>query len=124
MKSTEGHIQVKGGKIWYKVFLSEKNTTPLMVLHGGPGSSSHSMQTLSEFSKDRTVVFYDQLGSGHSDRPQDTKLWKKERFVEELETLRKHLGFEEVYLWGQSWGTMLAVMYTLKFPERVKCIIF
>jgi proline iminopeptidase len=64
MKSVEGHLQVTGGKIWYRVFPSKKKKTPLIVLHGGPGSSSHSMLTLNKFSKDRTVVFYDQLGSG------------------------------------------------------------
>jgi len=124
MKSIEGHLQVTGGKIWYRVFPSKKKKTPLIVLHGGPGSSSHSMLTLNKFSKDRTVVFYDQLGSGHSGRPSDKKLWKKERFVEELELLRQHLEFEEIYLWGHSWGTMLAAMYTIKYPKRVKSILF
>lgn len=122
MSIVENFLKVDGGKIWYKVFTKKTKNTPLIVLHGGPGSSSYSMQTLHELSQDRTVVFYDQLGCGLSDRPNDVSLWKKERFVLELETLRKHLGFDEISLLGQSWGTMLAVLYTLQYPKKVKSL--
>lgn len=122
MSNHENFLQVTGGKIWYKVLVGNAKNTPLIVLHGGPGSSSYSMQTLHALSQDRTVVFYDQLGCGLSDRSDDTNLWKKERFVLELETLREHLGFNQISLLGQSWGTMLAVLYTLKYPKRVKAL--
>ena len=124
MKAEEGYVKVTGGKIWYKVFNKESKSTPLIVLHGGPGSSSHSLQTLHFLSTDRTIVFYDQLGCGKSDRSKDTKLWKKERFVSELEGLRKQLGFKEMHILGHSWGSMLAILYALKYPKRVKKLVF
>ncbi len=37
------------------------------------------------------MVFYDQLGCGNSDRPDDESLWTVERFVEELEAVLDHL---------------------------------
>lgn len=123
-KPNEGFVKVDGGKIWYKVFEAEGDHIPLIVLHGGPGSSSYSLEaSLSPLSINRTVVFYDQLGCGKSDRPKNKKLWNKERFVSELEDLRKHLGFETISLLGHSWGSMLAVLYTLKYPKRVKKMV-
>lgn len=124
MKSKEGFLKVTGGKIWYKIFEGNAQNIPLIVLHGGPGSASHSIQTINKLSKDRTVVFYDQLGGGKSDRPTDKKLWNRDRFVEELEALRDHLGFQEMYLLGHSWGSMLGVLYTLKYPKYVKGLVF
>jgi len=57
------------------------------------------------------VVFYDQLGCGQSDRPDDPALWTRERFVRELAAVRAALGLDDVVLFGHSWGTILAVDY-------------
>jgi len=65
-------------------------------------------------SDERPVAFYDQLGCGNSDRPEDTALWSVERYVEELHQVREALGLEEVHIFGQSWGTALAVDYLLE----------
>ena len=65
--------------------MGEGDGIPLLILHGGPGSRSCSMiPGLSLLAENRPVIFYDQLGSGNSDRPTDTILWKTERFVNEI----------------------------------------
>ena len=56
----EGFIEVDGGKIWYRIN-GGGNKTPILLLHGGPGSSSYGLDPLKELSKDRPVIFYDQL---------------------------------------------------------------
>jgi proline iminopeptidase len=117
-----GLIHTKRGKVWFKKTLGG-NKLPVVTLHGGPGFPHDYLENLEELSKDRTVVFYDQLGCGRSDRPTDESLWKVETFVEGLEELRNALGFNQIHLLGSSWGTMLAVDYTLKFPERVKSLV-
>jgi len=120
----EGYIDVTGGKVWYQIYDSNAGGTPLIVLHGGPGSSSYSLQVLKGLAKDRPVILYDQLGCGKSDRPADTSLWKIERFVEELAQIRKALNLDEVHILGHSWGTTLAAAYCLTKPAGVKSVIF
>lgn len=122
MKGSLGYIKVSGGKVWYKI-TGEGKKTPLVILHGGPGFPHDYLLSLEELAKDRPVIFYDQLGCGNSDRPSDLKLWKIERFVEELATLIKELELKEFHLYGHSWGTMLAVDYFLSRPEGIKSIM-
>ncbi|MDA1016700.1 MAG: proline iminopeptidase-family hydrolase [Planctomycetota bacterium] len=123
MSAGEGFIDVPGGKVWYQV-VGSGNATPLLVLHGGPGIPSDYLSRLSKLSDERPVVFYDQLGCGKSDRPTDKSLWKTERFVEELATVRQKLNLEEVHILGHSWGTMLATDYMLTKPSGVRSLIF
>jgi proline iminopeptidase len=119
----EGYVEVTGGKIWYRIN-GEGNKTPILLLHGGPGSSSYYLDPLKELSKDRPVIFIDQLGSGRSTRITDTTLMTIENYVEQLEQVRKALDLKDFYLYGHSWGTMLGIDYYLKYPGEVKAIIF
>lgn len=119
----EGYIEVTGGKIWYRIN-GEGNKTPILLLHGGPGSSSYYLDPLKELSKERPVIFIDQLGCGRSTRLTDTTLMTIENYVEQLEQVRKALDLKDFYLYGHSWGTMLGIDYYLKYPSEVKAIIF
>jgi proline iminopeptidase len=118
----EGYIDVTGGRVWYKI-VGSGTATPLLLLHGGPGVSSDSLEPLAKLSDDRPVIFYDQLGSGKSDRPSDVSLWYAQRFVEELSLVRDALRLKKVHIFGHSWGTMLAVDYMLTKPSGVKSLI-
>jgi len=101
----EGFVNVDGGKIWYKI-VGEGDGDPLLVLHGGPGSRSCSMiPGFSLISKERPVIFYDQLGSGNSDRPTDTTLWNIGRFVDEIDYLRNDLELNKLHILGHSCGS-------------------
>ncbi len=119
----EGYLQLPGGKVWYRIVGTGKKT-PLVVLHGGPGVPSYYLKPLAGLGEDRPVIFYDQSGCGHSDGITDTALMTIPHFVEELKQLRDSLCLKEFYLYGQSWGTMLAADYYLVHPEGVKGIVF
>lgn len=121
-KIREGYVKVTGGKIWYKVVGTGDNI-PLLTLHGGPGSTHHGLTSLEALADSRPVIFYDQLGCGNSDKPDDISLWKTERFVEELAQLRTALGLESVHILGHSWGTMLATDYLLTQPQGVASVV-
>ncbi|HEU5262798.1 MAG TPA: proline iminopeptidase-family hydrolase [Gemmatimonadales bacterium] len=118
----EGRVEVEGGRVWYRIVGSGART-PLVVLHGGPGVPSDYLKPLSALADERPVVFYDQLGAGRSDHPTDTRLWRVERFVDELARVRQALGVREVHLYGHSWGTMLAVDYMLTRPQGVRSLV-
>lgn len=119
----EGYIQVPGGQIYYKK-TGEGQLPPLVLLHGGPGGSHNGFKPLEALGKDRPVIFYDQLGSGKSDRPEDGRLWQLERFIDELSILRSELGLDKMHLLGHSWGTMLAASYMLNEPNGIESVTF
>jgi proline iminopeptidase len=120
-KAQQGYIEVAGGKIWY--WQNGSNNIPLIVIHGGPGATHNYLISLKELAADRSVIFYDQLGSGKSDQPSDTSLWTVARFTSELAQLIEFFQLQKVNLLGHSWGTILAVEYFLKKPAQVQSLI-
>jgi proline-specific peptidase len=107
----EGTIEVPGGKVWYQTV--GEGGIPLLCLHGGPGMAHDYIGTLADLADERMVVFYDQLGCGRSERPDDPSLWTMERSVAELAAVREALHLDEMHLFGNSWGGWLALQYTL-----------
>ncbi len=124
MSMNEGFVEVTGGKVWYQIHGRQTKKTPVIILHGGPGSSHYSLQGLRILANERPVIFYDQLGCGKSERPDDPSLWKIERFVEELGQVCEALGLDQVHILGHSWGTTLAAAYLLTKPMGVRSVIF
>jgi proline iminopeptidase len=123
-KVQEGYIPVTGGQVWYKIIGVHNSGIPLLVVHGGPGASHTYLQPLEKLATKRPIIFYDQLGCGNSDRPDDTSLWTLERFTEELHQVRNYLSLDSLHILGQSWGSSLAVEYMLtKQPEGVKSLV-
>jgi proline iminopeptidase len=96
---------------------------PLVVLHGGPGFPHDYVRSLEALADERAVVFYDQLGCGRSDRPDDPSLWTTERAVAELAAVRQNLELDNFHLLGQSWGSMLATDYALTRPGGIANLI-
>lgn len=118
----EGHISVPGGEVWYKI-VGSGGATPLLTLHGGPGAGHDYLEPLEALAADRPVVFFDQLGCGKSDKPDDASLWRIERFVEEVAAVREALDLERVHLFGQSWGGWLAIEYMMSEPAGIVSLI-
>jgi proline-specific peptidase len=113
MRAREGHVDFRGYRTWYR-FVGDLNTpkTPLLALHGGPGSTHNYFAPLERLGSARPVVLYDQIGCGKSDRPVDIE-WGLDVFREEVAALRDQLGLERIHLLGTSWGGMLAQEHVL-----------
>lgn len=122
MAEREGFIAVVGGRVWYRV-VGEGPGIPLLTLHGGPGATHDLLEPLAALGDERPIVFYDQLGGGRSDRPEDVTLWRVERFVQELGQVREHLGLARLHLLGHSWGSMLATDYALTRPPGLVSLV-
>lgn len=116
--SHEGRLTVPGGQIWYQV-VGTGDAVPLLTLHGGVGTGHDYLKPLAALSSVRPVIFFDQLGCGKSDQPNDLSLWRIERFVEEVSALRTALKLDRVHLFGHSWGGWLAIEYMLRKPAGV-----
>ena len=107
----EGTIVVPGGSVRYWVY--GEGGIPLLCLHGGPGMAHDYLDTLADLSDRRAVVFYDQLGCGASNRPDDRSLWTMDRSVAEVAAVCDALDLGRIHLFGNSWGGWLAMQYTL-----------
>ncbi len=120
----EGYINVTGGRVWFRVAGANSPGTPLLVLHGGPGVPHDYLEPLEALADERPIVFYDQLGCGNSDHPDDPALWTVERYIQEVGEVRDALGLERIHLLGQSWGGALATSYVLDAkPGGVESLI-
>ncbi len=123
----EGFVPVEDGyRVWYRSIGggAEQEALPVLCLHGGPGVPHDYLENLGALaSEKRRVIFYDQLGCGFSDLPEDTARWQIPRFVDELATVRGELGLEHVHILGQSWGGMLAIEYALTQPQGLESLI-
>ena len=127
MKIQEGYMPFKGYKTYYRIVGENTgNKKPLVLLHGGPGSTHNYFEVLDRLAEEdgRQLIMYDQLGCGESYVENRPDLWTKEVWAEELMALREHLGLDEVHLLGQSWGTMLILEYICNYAhEGVKSVI-
>ena len=97
----------------------------MLTLHGGPGFTHDYLECFEDFLPQHGISFYyyDQLGSGSSDRPDDVKLWTVDRFRGEVEQVRQGLGLDKFYLYGHSWGGMLGIEYALEHQDHLKALI-
>lgn len=123
-------INIKTPKGEFKVWTKRVGNNPtikVLLLHGGPAGTHEYFECFDSFfpKEGFEYYYYDQLGSYYSDQPKDTALWNVERFVEEVEQVRKVLKLDSsnFYLLGHSWGGILAMEYALKYQNNLKALI-
>jgi len=119
----EGFLTVGGFRIYYRSE-GEPSRGTVLGLHGGPGGSYDYLTPLFDLAKSGyQVVLYDQSGGGKSQRLKDPALYTIERYVEEVEGVRKGLELGTVHLYGHSWGGMLAQAYALKYQANIRSLV-
>ena len=125
--ATEGTVGFRGYRTWYKIvgkLDSVSRKLPLLVLHGGPGFPHDYLEDLAQLADGgRAVVFYDQLGCGKSDHPDEPGLWVMDTFVEEVNGIREGIGLDRLHLLGHSWGGWLALEYVLRRPPGLASLV-
>ena len=99
----------------------------MLLLHGGPGATHEYLEACDSYLPAAGIEFYyyDQLGSGFSDQPDEPSLWDLDRFVDEVEQVRQALGLgrDNFVLYGQSWGGILAIEYALHHQEHLRGLV-
>lgn len=96
---------------------------PVLFLHGGPGGTHLGMVGALPLADTRGVILYDQLDCGLSDRPGDRANWTVDRYVSEIDAVRKAFALERFHLSGTSWGGTLALEYAARQPEGLESLI-
>lgn len=112
--------------VWTKR-IGNNPTIKVLLLHGGPGATHEYLEAFDSYLPGAGIeyYYYDQLGSAYSDQPDEPELWEIPRFVDEVEQVRKALGLnaDNFFLYGQSWGGLLAIEYALAYPKNLKGLI-
>lgn len=125
-------VPVEGGRIYVRVNGDPAGPRPpLVIVHGGPGGThgayldALALAGAGEGAKDggRAVILYDQLDSGRSDWPQNPANWRVERFVDELEHVRRALGVRRWHVLGHSWGGTIALEHGARQPRGLASLI-
>jgi L-proline amide hydrolase len=124
----EGFAAFRDYKTWYRVTGDlAGGKAPLVVLHGGPGCTHDYVDSFKGLAATgRAVVHYDQLGNGRSTHLRDkgADFWTPRLFLDELESLLRHLKIAERYhVLGQSWGGMLGAEHAVTQPKGLRALV-
>jgi L-proline amide hydrolase len=126
VRAAEGRLPFRGHQVWYRIVGGgeEPGRLPVLLLHGGPGATHDYLESLEALVETgRRAIFYDQLGCGRSDLPDDPSLYTVELFVDEVDVVRSELGLDRIHLFGNSWGGMLAMEYALTQPDGLASLV-
>lgn len=127
MKIAHYQMPFRGYHTAIRVVGAASKRPPLLLLHGGPGSTHNYFEVLDALAakSHRQLIMYDQLGCGESSIPDDhPELYNAHTWVQELQAVRQFLHLRQVHLLGQSWGGMLALIYLCDYqPQGIKSLI-
>lgn len=94
----------------------------VIVLHGGPGAHhDYLLPGFDRLATGRTLVYYDQRGGGRSAVARDVPVGADQQ-VADLEALRESWGLDRLDICGYSWGALLAMLYAVAHPGRVRSL--
>lgn len=99
------------------------NGEPIMFLHGGPGAGVGKKARRFFDPEYYHIILFDQRACGRSTPFVELRENTIFDLVEDIEKIRKHIGVEKLNLFGGSFGSTLALMYSFKYKERVSSLI-
>lgn len=114
-----GWIEVGTGHAVYYEQHGAADGIPVLLLHGGPGSSSTPRQREFLDATRFRIIQFDQRGCGRSTPLGETAHNHTGALIEDIEALRRHLRVERWLVTGGSWGAALALAYAARFRERI-----
>jgi proline iminopeptidase len=121
LEKRDGYVEGCGAIIYYETI---GRGPPLMVLHGGPGSThGYFLPHLLPLAKDHRLVFMDERGSGRSERLADFEGYTLNAMACDADAVRRALGLKKIDVLGHSFGGILAQAYAIKYPSNVRRLI-
>lgn len=94
---------------------------PLILLHGNGEDSSYFVHQITYFSNKYRVIAVDTRGHGRS--PRGNSAFTIRQFVEDLYHFMNALEIEKANILGFSDGGNIALLFAVKYPERIKGLI-
>lgn len=117
------HLQVSQIHSLYVEEAGNPHGLPVLFLHGGPGAGINSDHRRYFDPKFYRIILFDQRGCGKSTPSaelQENTTWD---LVHDIEHIRLYLKIEKWAIFGGSWGSTLALAYSIKHPEKVLGLI-
>lgn len=111
---------VNGAKIWT---VQVGKGEPIFVIAGGPGSSHPGMRGFDSLYRTNTLVYFDAFGRGKSDTAKNVQEYSLQRDIDDLEGLRKAMGYDKINVLGHSYGTVVAQGYAVQYGSHVSHLI-
>ena len=120
MKVVTGRMPFQGFETYYRIVGEKTDLAPLLLIHGGPGSTHNYFEVLDSLAETshRQIISYDQIGCGESYVDGHKELWNLQTWTDELIALRQWLHLDRVHLLGQSWGGMLIMAYLIDCKQE------
>ncbi len=117
----EGYKPINGTRLFYQVMGSGE---PIVIVHGGPGlDHTYFLPQMAQLAKSYKLIFYDQRSSGRSSADVDSNSMTMDKFVEDLEGIRKAFNLDSMNLMGHSWGGLVAMFYAVKHPDHLRSLM-
>ena len=114
-----GYLPLTAGHVMYWEQVGNPRGAPVLFLHGGPGAGAGAVHRRFFDPSYWRVVIFDQRGAGRSRPLGSLEANTTPDLIDDIETLRRHLGIDKWLLFGGSWGSTLALAYAQAYPERV-----
>lgn len=112
-----------GHKLWVMDWGNKDAKTPIVFLHGGPGSQVKDKHKIVFDPKVHRVIFFDQRGCGKSTPLGSRENNNTQELAKDITKIAKHLKISKFYLTGGSWGSTLALYYAISYPEMLAGLV-
>ena len=119
----EFSLDVGDGHSLYIEVSGNKNGIPVLFLHGGPGAGSSEIFRRYFNPKKYKIIIFDQRGCGKSTPFGACDNNTSDKLVDDIKLILLHLNIEEVVIYGGSWGSTLALLFSEKYPQSVKALV-
>jgi proline iminopeptidase len=119
-----GYLPLSDRHVMYWEQAGNPRGRPALFLHGGPGAGAGAVHRRFFDPAIWRIIIFDQRGAGRSRPLGGLADNTTPHLVDDIETLRRHLGIDKWLLFGGSWGSTLALAYAQAHPERVSgCVL-
>jgi proline iminopeptidase len=102
-----------GLSLWYRI--SGKGRALLVPTPGWGASVDMYMKSLIPLEKEFTVIYFDTRGAGRSDAPASESGFAFRHFLDDLETLRRHLRLDRWLIFAHSDASLQAMAYAIEY---------
>jgi proline iminopeptidase len=119
-----GYLPLSDRHVMYWEQAGNPRGRPALFLHGGPGAGAGAVHRRFFDPAVWRIIIFDQRGAGRSRPLGGLADNTTAHLVDDIETLRRHLGIDKWLLFGGSWGSTLALAYAQAHTERVSgCVL-